>query len=83
MSCYTCPRLGTKSKKNVHASKVTTLRFSAIMYYLPLQSLEKNEFENFSFRILMPYLSQTFESYQCVRIYTHSVNDLDLKNILQ
>ena len=42
-------------------------------------SFEKNEFENFSILILMPYLSQTFESYQRVRIYTYSVNDLGLK----
>ena len=28
----------------------------------------------------MPYLSQTFESYQRVKIYTYSVNDLGLKN---
>ena len=28
----------------------------------------------------MPYLSQTFESYQSVKIYTYSVNDLGLKN---
>ena len=27
----------------------------------------------------MPYLSQTFESYQRVKIYTYSVNDLGLK----
>ena len=27
----------------------------------------------------MPYLSQTFESYQRVKIYTNSVNDLGLK----
>ena len=27
----------------------------------------------------MPYLSQTFASYQRVKIYTYSVNDLDLK----
>ena len=28
----------------------------------------------------MPHLSQTFESYQMVKIYTNSVNDLGLKN---
>ena len=28
----------------------------------------------------MPFLSQTFESYQRVEIYTYSVNDLGLKN---
>ena len=28
----------------------------------------------------MPYLSQTFKSYQKVKIYTCSVNDLGLKN---
>ena len=28
----------------------------------------------------MPYLSQIFESYQSVKIYTYSVNDLGLKN---
>ena len=27
----------------------------------------------------MPYLSQTFESYQRVKLYTYSVNDLGLK----
>ena len=27
----------------------------------------------------MPYLSQNFESYQWVKIYTYSVNDLGLK----
>ena len=27
----------------------------------------------------MPYLSQTFESYQRVKIYTYSVNNLGLK----
>ena len=26
----------------------------------------------------MPYLSQTFESYQRVKVYTHSVNDFGL-----
>ena len=31
----------------------------------------------------MPYLSQTFESYQRVNIYTYSVNDFDLKKFLQ
>ena len=31
----------------------------------------------------MPYLSQTFESYQRVRIYTYSVNDLGLKKFVQ
>ena len=30
----------------------------------------------------MPYLSQTFESYQMVKMYTYSVNDLGLKNFL-
>ena len=28
----------------------------------------------------MPHLSQTFESYQRVKIYTYSVNDLGLNN---
>ena len=37
-------------------------------------------FENFSTLIFMPYLSQTFESYQRVKIYTYSVNNLGLKN---
>ena len=32
---------------------------------------------------LMPYLSKTFESYMCVKIYKNSVNDLDLKNFLK
>ena len=27
----------------------------------------------------MPYLSQTFESYQRIKIYTYSVNNLGLK----
>ena len=31
----------------------------------------------------MPYLSQTFELYQRVRIYTYSVNDLGLKKFVQ
>ena len=31
----------------------------------------------------MPYLSQIFESYQRVRIYTYSVNDLGLKKFVQ
>ena len=31
----------------------------------------------------MPYLSHTFESYQRVRIYTYSVNDLGLKKFVQ
>ena len=31
----------------------------------------------------MPYLSQTFESYQRVRIYRYSVNDLGLKKFVQ
>ena len=31
----------------------------------------------------MPYFSQTFESYQRVKIYTYSVNDLGLKKFLQ
>ena len=31
----------------------------------------------------MPYLSQTFESYQRVEMYTYSVNDLGLKKYLQ
>ena len=31
----------------------------------------------------MPYLSQTFESYQRVKMYTYSVNDPGLKNVLQ
>ena len=39
-------------------------------------------FENFSILIFMPYLSQIFESYQRVKIYTYSVNDLDLKKFL-
>ena len=42
-------------------------------------SFEKNEFENFSILILMPYLSQTFESYQRVKMYTYSVKYLGLK----
>ena len=29
----------------------------------------------------MPYLSQTFESYQRVKIDTYKVNDLSLKNL--
>ena len=31
----------------------------------------------------MPYLSQTFESYQSVEICTYSVIDLGLKKVLQ
>ena len=31
----------------------------------------------------MPYLSQTFESYQRVKIYTYSVDDLGLKRFAQ
>ena len=31
----------------------------------------------------MPYLSQTLESYQRVKIYTNSVNNLGLKKVLQ
>ena len=31
----------------------------------------------------MPHLSQTFESYQGVEIYTYSVNDLGLKKFLK
>ena len=30
----------------------------------------------------MPYLSQTFESYQKVEVYTYSVNDRGLKKFL-
>ena len=32
---------------------------------------------------LMPPLSHTFESYQRVKLYIYSVNDLDLKKLLQ
>ena len=31
----------------------------------------------------MPYLSQTFESYQMVKIYTYNVNDIGLKKFWQ
>ena len=31
----------------------------------------------------MRYLSETFESYQRVKMYTYSVNDLGLKKFLQ
>ena len=31
----------------------------------------------------MPYLSQTLESYQRIKIYTYSVNDFGLKKFLQ
>ena len=63
---------------------LTFRRFSAIVFYLPLYKFrEKNEFENFCMLILMPYLSRTFESYQRVKIYTYSVNDLGLKKFLQ
>ena len=30
----------------------------------------------------MPYLSQTFESYQRVRVYIYSVNDFGLKKFV-
>ena len=31
----------------------------------------------------MPHLSQIFETYQSVKLYSDSVNDLGLKNVLQ
>ena len=42
---------------------------------------ETNEFENFSILIFMLHLSHTFDSYQRIKIYTYSVNDLYLRNI--
>ena len=43
------------------------------------QVLRKMSLKILASRFLMPYLSQTFESYQRVKIYTYSVNDSGLK----
>ena len=47
------------------------------------QVLRKMSLKILAYWFLMPYLSQTFESYQRVKMYTYSVNDLGLKEFLQ
>ena len=62
------------------------IRLSCLQCYSVLSTiahvLRKMSFEILASRFLMPYLSQTFESYQRVRIYAYSVNDLGLKKFV-
>ena len=47
------------------------------------QVLRKMSLKLLASIFLMNHLSQTFESYERVKIYTYSVNDLGLKKFLQ
>ena len=47
------------------------------------QDLRKMSLKILASLFFMPYLSPTIESYQRVKIYTYSVNDLGLKKFLQ
>ena len=47
------------------------------------QVLRKMSLKILASRFWMLYLSQTFESYQRVKMYTYTVNDLGLKEFLQ
>ena len=47
------------------------------------QVLRKMSLKILASGFLMPHLSQTFDSYQSVKIYTYNVNNLGLKKSLQ
>ena len=61
-------------KSHNHRRKPNNRRFSAIV----AQVLRKMCLKILASWFLMPYLLQTFESYQRIKIYTYSVNDLGL-----
>ena len=61
-------------------TRKTGRRFSTIVFYLPLHKFwEKTNLKILASWFLMHYSSKTFEAYQRIKIYTYSVNGLDLK----
>ena len=73
--------VATESKKDrrdqesVQSSTISSLQCYSVLSTIA-QVLRKMSLKILASCFLMPYLSQTFESYMRVRIYTYSVNDL-------